>query len=190
MASVTSICNLALGKCGESQKIIDITENTRAARALNAAYETVRDICLRDHPWNFAKRRAQLAAAVDTPAWGFTYSYPLPSDCLRLLEIENLRADDYEVRGRAIETDAGGPLAIDYIARITDPNQYDPGFISVFSTRLAAEVAFEITQSRSLKGDLLAEYEAWRRMANNVNGQENPSRVIDDADDSWLNARL
>ncbi|RIK92875.1 MAG: hypothetical protein DCC73_11395 [Proteobacteria bacterium] len=190
MASVTSICNLALGKCGESQKIIDITENSRAARALNAAYETVRDICLRDHPWNFAKRRAALAAAIETPAWGFAYAFDLPADCLRLIEVKDLRADDYEVRGRTIETDAAGPLYIDYIARITDPNQYDAGFVAVFSTRLAAEVAYEITQSRALKDGLLSEYEAWRRTASNVNGQENPPRRIDEADDAWLNARL
>jgi hypothetical protein len=187
VASVTSICNLALAKVGQANKIISIDENSKAARALNTVYETVRDQCLRDHPWNFATARAQLAADVDSPAWGFTYAYTLPADFLRLLEISDVQSQDYLVEGGKVLTDATGPLNLRYIQRVTDPNRYDALFITMFATLLAATVSYELTQSKSLKDGLFEEYQAWRLSGKNIDGQENPPELLQD--NSWLDAR-
>src|SRR4051812_44976933 len=82
--SDVSICNLALQKLGAT-RIAALTDNSRNARAVAACYEQMRDRELRANPWNFAKARAQLAAAGTAPAFDYNNAFPLPTDFLRLI---------------------------------------------------------------------------------------------------------
>ena len=86
MASVVQICNSALNQLGASS-ITALTENSKNARICNERYETIRDAVFRSHPWNCLVTRVQLAQDTETPAWGFSYQYTLPSNCLRVLSI-------------------------------------------------------------------------------------------------------
>src|SRR5262245_52285113 len=84
MASVVNICNLALQKLGAG-RIASLDENSREARSCANNYETTRDAELRRHFWNFARKRARLAADVTAPEFGFDSQFPLPADFLRLI---------------------------------------------------------------------------------------------------------
>lgn len=55
------LANMTLALLGESA-ITSFTESTNKARVLNLHYATARDAVLRDHFWNFATVRTQLAA--------------------------------------------------------------------------------------------------------------------------------
>src|SRR5581483_10865340 len=88
MASQTGICNRALEKLGEDP-IVSINDGSKQAQALKRVYTDTLNALLVEHPWNFAKQRAELAASATPPAWGFSYSYPLPIDFLRLLTIKD-----------------------------------------------------------------------------------------------------
>ena len=70
MASVVGICNRALEKLGGGY-IAALTEASKEARALNRAYDYVRDAVLRAHPWNFAIKRASLARFFIQGAFGW-----------------------------------------------------------------------------------------------------------------------
>ena len=100
MASVIQICNSALNQLGAGS-ITALTENSKNARLCNERYETVRDAVYRSHPWNCLIKRVQLAQDSDTPAWGFSFQYTLPSDCLRVLQIKDYDAD-YKIEGRKL----------------------------------------------------------------------------------------
>ena len=146
MASTVEICNGALNQLGATT-ILSLTEDSKNARLCNSRYTQVRDALFRTHPWNCLQKRIAIAADVATPAWGFSYQYTLPADCLRLLRILDYDSN-YKVEGRKILSNASS-MKILYVARITDPNEYDELLRETLSSSLAADMAFAITSNNN-----------------------------------------
>lgn len=193
MASVVDICNGALNQLGAST-ILSLTEDSKNARLCNARYTQVRDSVFRSHPWNCLQKRVQLAADTDTPAWGFTKQYTLPADCLRLLTILDYDSD-HKVEGRKIVTD-NSTCKILYIARITDPNEYDELLRETLSAALAADIAYAITSSNPLTANMYNLFKDKLREARFVDSTEgqntNPEKGMSDitSTDTWINSRF
>jgi len=144
MASVVDICNGSLNQLGAST-ILSLTEDSKNARLCNSRYTQVRDAVFRSHPWNCLQKRVELAADTTAPAWGFSYAYTLPADCLRLLRILDYDSN-YKVEGRKILSNTSS-MKILYIGRITDPNEYDESLRETLSAALGADIAFAVTSN-------------------------------------------
>ena len=144
MASVIQICNSALNQLGAGS-ITALTENSKNARLCNERYETVRDAVYRSHPWNCLIKRVQLAQDSDTPAWGFSYQYTLPSDCLRVLQITDYDAD-YKIEGRKLLINVSEVYLL-YSAQITDVNELDVLLRETISAGIASDIAYAITSN-------------------------------------------
>lgn len=194
MASDVQIANRALSKLGD-KRITSLTQDSEPARAINECYVIVRQGEIRRHPWHFAKKRVSLAADVDTPAFDFEYQFTLPSDCLRLLmpglASASVQADgriDWKVEGRKILTNDEGPLYINYLGDVTDPNLFDAAFVDVFASRLAMEVAHRLTNSTEKRKMAQEEYRAALAEARRMNAFEQFS--VDRPTDDWELARL
>lgn len=185
MASEVSICNMALQKLGAS-RITSLNEDSRNARSCNACYSTLRDSELRKRSWGFARKQAQLAASTTEPLFGYEYAYLKPSDCLRILP-PNDATVDWRTVGRYIYTDWGAPLDLEYIFRVTDPNQMDDTFREALACKMAHHMCEEITQSNQKKADALLEYRAAIAEARQVNAFEDIS--AEPPEDSWISAR-
>lgn len=158
MASEVDIINSSLNMVGASN-IISRGEDSKSARITNQRYDYVRDAVLRAHPWNCAIARAEVAADTDTPAFGYSYQFTLPTDpyCLRVLGLDYLDVD-FSVEGRKIHSNES-TINLKYIARVTDPNEYDQLLIETIAARLAADTSFALVQSTSLMGTMFALYE-------------------------------
>ncbi len=87
MATEVSICSNALRRLGDDP-ITSLTDDTERARLCNSFYPDARDAVLRLHTWNFAATRASLAKLATAPAYGYANQFSLPSDCLRVLSME------------------------------------------------------------------------------------------------------
>ena len=146
MASVVDICNGALNQLGATT-ILSLTEDSKNARLCNSRYTQVRDSLFRSHPWNCLQKRASLAKDTATPAWGFTAQFTLPADCLRLLSIIDYDLN-HKVEGRKILSNTS-TMKILYVARITDPNEYDELLRETLSASLAADIAFAVTSNNT-----------------------------------------
>ena len=144
MASVVDICNGSLNQLGATT-ILSLTEDSKNARLCNSRYTQVRDAVFRSHPWNCLQKRVELAADTTAPAWGFSYAYTLPADCLRLLRILDYDSN-YKVEGRKILSNTSS-MKILYIGRITDPNEYDESLRETLSAALGADIAFAVTSN-------------------------------------------
>src|SRR3546814_2945523 len=103
MTSVVSICNRALTLLGQ-KTITSLEDNSQAARLCVESYGPTRDAVLRDHPWNCAIARADLAALSEAPAFEFGRQFQLPPDCLRVLELWGSRAR-WKIEGRRLLSD-------------------------------------------------------------------------------------
>lgn len=194
MASVVQVCNRALQKLGTSERISSLTDNSRNARAVNLVHEDVRDKLLRKYTWNFAKRRAQLAASAVAPVFGPARAFPVPSDFLRLRSPDpedNLNTNDWRIERHSdavcVLTDDDAPLDVPYIAQITDPNLMDPLFRDLWATEIAFETCQEITGSNTKKEALRKDREGILRDAVRTNAMENPADVP--PEDTWVTCR-
>ncbi|WP_031479366.1 hypothetical protein [Maridesulfovibrio frigidus] len=182
--SEVKICNLALRKLG-ARLIESLSDSSQEAVTCNLFYEQVRDAVLRDHPWNFAARRARLAKLVEGPAFGFLFQYQVPVDCLHLRQL-NSPDDEFVVEGDKILTNFDGASVV-YTCRVTNPVLFDSSFIMALSARLAAEMADDITGSASRAREMWTLYlNAMQsaRLADSSEGRED--EVLNDP---WLEAR-
>lgn len=180
MATQVQICNLALRALG-AQQITAITDSVESARILNDVYTLIRDEVLVQHPWNFAIKRASLVEDATAPTYGYDNRFILPVDCLRVIETEDYT--EYQVEGGYLLTDETS-VKIKYIAQITTSSSFSPGFVSAFAMRLAAEVAFPLTNNAQLAAEKFKEYEDRLKMAKSADGQE--GTIIVEEDNSWI----
>jgi hypothetical protein len=200
MASDVQIANSALTKLGAA-RITALTDNTKEAREINAIYELRRNRLLRAFNWSFAMTRTTLSALADAPSWGYSYKYQMPSDCLRVVQIDDYwvipstsdfiggpDTEPYTIEGREIHTDISAPLKIRYIKRITNPGTFDDCFVVVLAYDLAFEACEAITQSSTKKADMRQGKRDELLEAIRANAIELPPQAI--ADDSWLASRF
>lgn len=154
MSSNVSIANRALAKLGDDRLLL-LTDDTKAGRTLNGMFNEVRDAELREANWKFAIRRAQLPALTTAPSWGYAYQYPLPADYLAMVQINdfyvrgNKQKPPYSIEAGMILTDMAAPLKVRYISRVENAGLYDPLFVEAFACKLAMEACETLTQSET-----------------------------------------
>lgn len=161
-SSDTEICNLALAHLGEA-RITSREENSAAGRACDLHYLAVRDEVLRAHRWNFAQARVKLSALTAPPAFGWSYQYELPPDCLRVLEVNGSEygdalSDEYIVEGRRLLTDAA-ELRLVYIKQVEHVNVFDALFVDALALKLAIKLSETLRGTTQRTGELLQAYE-------------------------------
>lgn len=189
MASEVEICNRALQMVGAS-RISVLTDNNPRAQECNRAYEPIRDAELRAHPWAFAIRRKSLAADSDSPSFGRENAFQLPSDFLRLQPLypeDNDWDQDWLIEGRKIYTDDESPLKIRYVARIEDPNTFDPLFREALAAKIAEAICEPLTQSNTKMARVQNDYTRYIREARRTNAIERPAQ--EPPTDPWITAR-
>jgi hypothetical protein len=169
MASIVDICNGALNQLGATT-ILSLTEDSKNARLCNSRYAQVRDALFRSHPWNCLQKRIELAADSVAPAWGFSYQYTLPADCLRLLVILDYDSN-YKVEGRKVLSNTSS-MKILYVARVTDPNEYDELLRETLSAALGADIAYGVTSSSPVTQNMYTLFQNKLRDARFVDSTE------------------
>ena len=184
MATRVSISNLALTILG-ADRITSLSDNNENARRLSAIYDYCLDDVLRAHPWNFCLQRQQLARLTTTPVYGYDYEFQLPSNCLRVVEVSdgtNVQTD-FKIEGRKLMSDDTS-VYIKFMQTVADPNQYTSQFVMVLSARLAAELAYAITNNKANAELIMQIYMDRLQNAKETDSQESNSvNVIDD--DLW-----
>lgn len=200
MASAVEIANLALVKVGET-KITSLSDPSKKAATIAALFDRVRDAELRKRRWSFSIKRVQLAADSTAPEFGYSAQFTLPTDCLRVLEVNQAahgadlsdyrgRYAPYAIEGRKILTHgtASSALPLRYIRAVADTTQWDSLFVEAFACKLAVEVCETLTQSSDKRQLAWNEYRQAVAEATRANAIELPSEAIED--DTWIMARM
>jgi hypothetical protein len=103
LSDAETMYNFALGLIGEYE-----VEDTAASRLLKQNllciryYELARDETLRAHPWNEAKKRVILYQYTPSPVFGYDRAYAKPTDCLRVLSVDDSIGSDVSYRRAGI----------------------------------------------------------------------------------------
>jgi hypothetical protein len=167
MANQIEICNVALSRVGAGS-IQALTEATREARACRTHYEMARDATLRDHDWQFARKRVVLALLSEAFD-GWTYGYAYPADCIAARSILNEASTDpadaiaYEVgvnaakSAKVVLTEQEDAILV-YTALVTNTSIYDASFVDALAWRLASELAVPLRADTALQDGFMKKY--------------------------------
>jgi len=179
MATVVSICSNALLMLG-AKPINSLTEENDRARLASNLWPGVRDDLLRAHPWNCAVKRVVLSPEATAPAFDYAYQFTLPGDLLRILSVgERGEYPEYRVEGRKVLADES-VLRLRYVFQNDNPATWDAALVFAAETRMAATMAYAITQSATLAESKRQEAELAFRRAKAVDGQEEPGETVGD----------
>lgn len=163
-----SIVNGALALVGEAF-LTSLDDNTSVAKKVKVIYDQKRDKLLREHPWGFSKARVLLALSSEKPPWGYHNKYIIPDDCLRVLEINC--SGDHVVEGKYILTNSK-QVGLLYVKRVEDANIFDSSFVNLLILDLAADLAWSLKGSRTLREDLKTEFKQELRLARGYSATE------------------
>lgn len=132
-------------------------------------------------------------SAYDAPAFDYQYAHTLPTDYLRALTWNGREAGTGEA---AFDIESGLLLSNDqsaqlrYVAKVTDPTEWDDSFKEAFCLRLAARVATGITTAQGLAAQLDQRAEQYLQKAFGPdNGETKPRAVLAQTGSGWLDAR-
>ncbi len=171
MATVTSICSNASLLLGASP-ISDVNENTTEAILSRNLYPFIRDSIIRGTAWDCCIKRVALSPDVATPVFGFSYSFTIPGDCLRVLSIE---WDEYptthRIEGQKIYTD-NSSVSLRYIFRNETVESWDACLIDIMTVAMAEAMAYPLTKSMSTKQSFTQEKLLKIRQARNTDSQQ------------------
>ena len=196
--SVNSIINGALDLIA-SNGIASLSDSSsHVGNAIKRNFDVERDSLLREYPWNFAMRRAKLAASSEAPAFRFRRAYELPAGpkpefCLRVWAVgdDDSRNDTgvWEISGRRLLTDLEAPLPIRYIGRIVNPALWDPLTIKALEARLAWQAAYMASGSAALAEQMARIYQERLDAAKAIDAQEGTPEPFEDGT-TWVDSRL
>lgn len=166
--SPTEICNLALQHLGESRILSIEDSGDKVSRTCAVNFPQARDEALRSARWPCAKKQAELSKLAQKPLAKWAAAYQLPTDFIRLIEIEGEDAwsprEYFDQLGNTLvmgSEDDDGPdtIIIEYIRREEDTQLFDPLLVDCVSMLLAIKCARALTGSDSKAQDLRSEYE-------------------------------
>jgi hypothetical protein len=175
MASVVSICNLALSNIGKDN-IQALTDAGAEARACSQFYEHTRDVLLQGYPWRFAGVSVALAEITNDRLGKWSKAYQRPTDCLKVRWVRPSYSEDepalteheelsipYEAEGDAIYCNLS-PAFLRYTSRVVDPSKFSPLFVDALAWHMSVRLAMPLTRDPKVRAD------AWQ-VANQMTGQ-------------------
>lgn len=178
MASVVSVCNLALGRV-RAGSINSIDETSPSAQACNLFYEPSLRRVLRSSDWICARTRVALAQKTNDRATEWLYAYQIPSGVARILSVpfipdaavarwwletpgeygimapwahQNIK--DVPTHARllgptTLYTDVT-PAYLEYVPSTLDPSRFSDQFENALVAELAASICYKITGDAAL----------------------------------------
>lgn len=173
MSSKVSICSNALQQLGDAPIASFAASEGKRAVLCGNLWPQVRDDMLRKHTWPFARVRVLLAPESTTPEFDWSYSFLLPGDWLRTLQVgERGQRTPYEQAGRRILANVAS-LPLVYVSTSEDPAAWDSTFCDLVCAEMQARLAYAITQSASLAQMKRTEADHALKVAKAIAGQDN-----------------
>lgn len=152
-----SICNGALAKLG-SDTISSLSDDTKAAKLCSARYPFIRNKVLEDHPWGFATKTIRLTSLANVAPRDWKHAFAYPSDFLRMIMADDWDTEFDTVDGNLVADDE--LLWIKYTFKNVNPGTYSYSFAECLSWRLAAELAYALTNSKEVAALMIQGYMA------------------------------
>lgn len=170
------LCNNALLSLG-GNVITSFSDLTAEAKLCSAFWAKAVDTVLRLHPWNAAVKRAQLTPDVTTPVYEWLAAFSLPSDLLRILDLDGVT--EYKSEGGKILCNESA-LNLRYVYRNDNPAGWDALLSQAMTSYLTFMLAYPLTKSNTTRTEQWKLFTELLRTARNVDAQEEPGEELGD----------
>jgi hypothetical protein len=193
----TQICNMALSKIGDTRaQLIDVdTDDNSISRQCLLHYEQTLHELVRMHTWNCTKERAKLVDTGNTPLFGWTYEFSLPSDCLRPLYLtptdDSNRFLKPQIEWNVEERTIVSNHEEVWLLYIKEPAPADMdalfanAFYTLLATKLAKPIVGDSQLGMTIYNEFLSVVMPEARRVNSFEGYDAP--VVDS---TWLEATI
>lgn len=172
-SSAISICSNALQQLGDNPIASFATSEGKRAQLCANLWPQVRDALLREHSWPCTRKRVILAPESAAPEFDWSYSFLLPGDWLRTIQVGRRgERPNYEYAGRKILANSS-VLYLVYCWRSEDPALWDSLLCDLACTAMVARLAYPITSSTSLAAEKRDDFKQALRTAKSIAGQDN-----------------
>lgn len=157
MASELTIKNMALQSLGE-EPLASSGETGKTAIQAETFFAPSLEELLSRHDWVFAHKRAAISYEVATPAFGYSYQYLTPSDCVRVSQINSDPDKIYsEELGKILMDDDECELL--YVSRIEDYSLLPPMFVAALAALIASKMSYAFAGGKDKSNDQLSIYQ-------------------------------
>lgn len=163
------LLNQSLNYLGEA-RVQSLTQSTNSAKYGADSMRLSVEQVLRQHPWNSALKRAKLNQLTDQNLFGPKLNYQLPTDYIKLVTF-NDEVDDYKIEGKYIVTDET-QVEILYVAYPEDFSLLDAGLVEAIATKLAFNIAINITGEVGTQARMLELHERFLARARTMDARE------------------
>ena len=187
------ICSDALLMLG-AKAITSFNDGTDESSVCDRLYPNVRDSTITMYPWGFSLKKVQLSQLITTPSSVWKYEYQLPGDRLaspravfETSAVGSYPVKDWEIQGDKLLANIQS-VYIDY--QYSVPEYAMPSyFVQLLKYQMAWHIAETVTeqQEKSTKWQRVALGDpsenmrgGYFRVAANIDGQNQPTRVIED----------
>lgn len=146
-----------------NSKLTSIDEDSTDAELIATLLTPAIREVLREGYWSSALKRIQLSKNIDNPAFQYKYSYALPADHIRLVQVYNAagqisNTNYWKIEGRNLLTDME-TVNISYIHFPEDIDILDQLCAQAIVVKLAMKLAYPKTENEKLTESLILEYE-------------------------------
>jgi len=150
---------MALQSLGEEPMASD-GETTKSAVMTETFFQQSLEEILVRHDWCFAHKRASISYEVDAPAFGYSYKYLLPSDSIRISNINNDKNKLYSIElGYILIDDDTCDLL--YVSKIDNYGLLSPVFVASLSALIASKLAYGLAGSDTKAKEQQSIYQAY-----------------------------
>ena len=152
-ASNVEICNLAISWLAGS-RINSLDDDSNEAKLCKANYDSSRRAVLEEREWTFAVKRVQLSRLAETPLFGYSYKFLVPSDLLYSIGAYDPAYSDRENPPQTRHSLEQGNINADiikldlkYIHDVTNTKLFSPLFDQTVASHLAMNICMPLTES-------------------------------------------
>jgi hypothetical protein len=192
MSARIDIVNIALSLLG-ADSITSLEDDAPEAKIMKTHYYIARDATMEAHEWSFAIQRFKPAESVDDPLWGWSNSFTIPSDIMRVLQVDrnftaaaisfNTSADMHRDQvAHVIESGKilcnEGTIYCTGIRRVEDEGIYSALFAHAFAAKLAMLACHALTESTTKFEAMAALYTQAIQEAKSRDGQQGTTRRL------------
>jgi hypothetical protein len=181
LATKISIINLALTAIGADRiTAIGTADDTELAQKANAVW----DFCLQEvlvaHRWKFATKRSSLARLSSGPDFGYNYAFQLPTGYVRAID-PSPRDVTYTIEDNKVYYN-DDTFYLRYIAYISDPSKFSIGFTLALAAKIAATIAFSVSNSMTVAQAAEAQYTLKLSQGKSMDAQEGgtPDEIVEE----------
>lgn len=170
-------CNISLARLGHKKFIVslDPPDTTPEGRLCDLFYEQTAIETLEIIDCRFSAQRARLTRLAEASAFGYSYKYQLPGDCLKVRKMVDSAGNDTMAKwvreGDCVLTDEA-ECYIKYTRYVLEPNLWSGLFRRLFMLRLAEVLSTAITASDKRLAQIQGEIIETVRLIKNNNASE------------------